>query len=74
MDFSHEQEQHKALHDFLEKYLASIQEVKKDTSKFNALEMRQFMEGSKAVMVRSRPSTTTTKHSPLTTCSFACLM
>ena len=54
MDFSHEQEQHKALHDFLEKYLASVQEAKKDTSKFNAVEMKQFMEGSKDVMVRPR--------------------
>lgn len=51
MDFSHEKEQHTELHAFLEKFLATIKDAQAEPSKFNAVELKELMVGSKDVMV-----------------------
>lgn len=53
MDFSHEKEQHTELHAFLEKFLATIKDAQAEPSKFNAVELKELMVGSKDVMVRA---------------------
>ncbi|KAL1944080.1 hypothetical protein VTO73DRAFT_3898 [Trametes versicolor] len=50
MDFSHEKEQHTELHAFLEKFLATIKDAQAEPSKFNAVELKELMVGSKDVM------------------------
>ncbi len=53
MDFSHEKEQHTELHAFLEKFLATIKDTQAEPSKFNAVQLKELMVGSKDVMVRA---------------------
>ena len=43
MDFSHEKEQHEAIHDMLDKILERIRSAKVEQSKFNVDEMRTLM-------------------------------
>ncbi|EKM53128.1 uncharacterized protein PHACADRAFT_259303 [Phanerochaete carnosa HHB-10118-sp] len=50
MDFSHEQEQHKEVHSFLDNFLAKIRSAQKDNSNFNAAELKQLMQSSKEAM------------------------
>ncbi|KAI5118797.1 hypothetical protein M0805_005139 [Coniferiporia weirii] len=47
MDFSVEQEQHRAVHSFLEQFLAMIGEVQADYTKFNSEAMKDLMGKSK---------------------------
>lgn len=52
MDFSHERDQHKELHDFLEKFLVVIKDARENTSKFNGEEIKELMLSAKDIMVR----------------------
>ncbi|TCD62093.1 hypothetical protein EIP91_007493 [Steccherinum ochraceum] len=47
MDFAHEQEQHKAVHDFLDKFLEKVKEAQKDHSKFDAPVWLELVESAK---------------------------
>ncbi|KAH9896812.1 hypothetical protein C8Q73DRAFT_426929 [Cubamyces lactineus] len=47
MDFSHEKEQHAAVHTFLDDFLATVQAAQADTSKFDAAKLKSMLESSK---------------------------
>ncbi|CDO74766.1 hypothetical protein BN946_scf185001.g14 [Trametes cinnabarina] len=47
MDFSHEQDQHKAVHHFLDEFLAAIKAAQKDKSKFDAAKLKELMLNAK---------------------------
>ncbi|KAI9063697.1 hypothetical protein FKP32DRAFT_1571772, partial [Trametes sanguinea] len=47
MDFSHEKEQHAAVHGFLDDFLAAIHEAQADPSKFDAAKLKSRVESSK---------------------------
>lgn len=70
MDFAHEQEQHKALHDFLDKFLEQVKAAQTDASKFDAPSLLEFTQNNKDVMVsfgkRLTCRTALTAHSVLT--------
>ncbi|KAI0659127.1 hypothetical protein C8Q70DRAFT_152040 [Cubamyces menziesii] len=46
MDFSHEKEQHAAVHAFLDDFLATVQAAQADTSKFDAAKLKSMLESS----------------------------
>ncbi|KAI0330633.1 hypothetical protein GY45DRAFT_725809 [Cubamyces sp. BRFM 1775] len=46
MDFSHEKEQHAAVHTFLEDFLATVRTAQADTSKFDAVKLKSMLESS----------------------------
>ncbi|KAH9849415.1 hypothetical protein C2E23DRAFT_737468 [Lenzites betulinus] len=50
MDFSHERDQHKELHDFLDKFLVVIKDAREDTSKFNGEDIKELMLSAKDIM------------------------
>jgi len=50
MDFGHEQEQHKAVHAFLDDFLERIKVAQADLSKFNAPSLLELAETSKDAM------------------------
>ncbi|KAI0646261.1 hypothetical protein C8Q79DRAFT_1000642 [Trametes meyenii] len=47
MDISHEKEQHKTIHGFLDEFLHAIKEAQKNTSKFDAAKLKDLMVSSK---------------------------
>lgn len=54
MDFSHEKEQHKEVHEFLDKFLDHIHTAQADPAKFDAKALKALMEGASTVMVSRR--------------------
>ena len=51
MDFSHEKEQHKDVHAFLDNFLEHIRAAQADHSKFDAKMLKEMMESASKVMV-----------------------
>ena len=51
MDFSHEKEQHAAVHAFLDDFLATVQAAQADTSKFDAAKLKSMLESSNDAIV-----------------------
>ena len=51
MDFAHEQDQHKIIHDFLDKFVETVKAAQADTSKFDASALLDLMHESKEVLV-----------------------
>ncbi|KAI0324080.1 hypothetical protein GY45DRAFT_466949 [Cubamyces sp. BRFM 1775] len=47
MDFSHEQEQHKEVHAFLDEFLATIHAAQKDKTKFDAVKLKGLVLSAK---------------------------
>ncbi|KAH8079792.1 hypothetical protein BXZ70DRAFT_960543 [Cristinia sonorae] len=50
MDFAHEQEQHKAVHSFLDEFLAKVKRAQVDPNTFDAADWLSFMETHKDAM------------------------
>lgn len=50
MDFSHEQEQHVQVHQFLDEFLATVRAAQADHSKFDPKALKALMEGASTVM------------------------
>lgn len=51
MDFASEIEQHKLIHEFLDKYHALIKEARKDPSRFDFSRIKALMQESRDVLV-----------------------
>lgn len=52
MDFSHEHEQHEAVHAFLSDFLAVVRAAKADAATFDAAQLKAKMLGSHDAIVR----------------------
>lgn len=52
MNFSSEIEQHKLIHDFLDKYHEFLQEARKNPKQFDFTQLKALMEVSKETLVR----------------------
>ncbi|KAI0826673.1 hypothetical protein BC628DRAFT_1319755 [Trametes gibbosa] len=50
MEFSHEQDQHKKLHEFLERFLELVTAARADATRFSGIRLKQLMMSAKDMM------------------------
>ena len=51
MDFTHEQEQHKDVHTFLDKFLTAIHAAQKNKAEFDAVKLKELVLSAKDALV-----------------------